>query len=152
MGHFLFNIVNFHPEFIYLFIYVVICFISVYSGLPWFVLFVLVLSHILYFCCLWVFWVFPVHFCWLCLVWSLWNSHWLLAGFLFSECSCGLCWVPWYSFSLFCWSLNLCIHFLHFPLVPLLICYWGKMVSILFPSSLHTTWWCYCPCTVCNLV
>jgi hypothetical protein len=26
------------------------------------------------------------------------------------------------------------------------------MVSILFPSSHHSTLCCYCPCTVCNLV
>jgi hypothetical protein len=26
------------------------------------------------------------------------------------------------------------------------------MVSILFPSSHHSTWCCHCPCTVYNLV
>jgi hypothetical protein len=37
-----------------------------------------------------------------------------------------LCWVPWYSFSLLCWSLDLGICFLHFPLIPVLICCWGE--------------------------
>jgi hypothetical protein len=40
-------------------------------------------------------WVPPIHFGWPCLVTSVWNSYWLLAEFLFSECSCGLCWLPW---------------------------------------------------------
>jgi hypothetical protein len=61
-------------------------------------------------------------------------------------------WVPWYNFSLFCWNLNLGICFLHFPLIPVLIHYWGEMVSILFLSSHHSTWCYYCSCTVCNLV
>jgi hypothetical protein len=83
----------------------------------------------------------------------LWNSLWLLAGFLLSDCSCVLRWVLWYSLSLFCWSLNVGICFLHFPPVPVLTTYWGgKMVSIFFLSSHHSTWCCYCPCTVCNLV
>jgi hypothetical protein len=47
-------------------------------------------SHILVFCCLWISWMPPVHFGRPCLESSLWNSHWLLAGFLLSECSCGL--------------------------------------------------------------
>jgi hypothetical protein len=96
--------------------------------------------------------VSPVHFCWSCLVSSLWNSHWLLSGFLFSGCSCGISWVPWYSFSLFCWSLNLGIHFLHFPLVPILIYYWGKNgfhPFSIFPSFLLVL---FQSSTVCNLV
>jgi hypothetical protein len=40
------------------------------------------------------------------------------------RCSCGLHWVPWYSLSLFCWSLSL--HFLHFPLNPVLIYFRGE--------------------------
>jgi hypothetical protein len=100
----------------------------------------------------WISWVSPVPFAWPYPVSSLWNSYLLLAGFLISECSCGLHWVPWYSFSLFCWSLNLGICHLHIPLVPILIWSWGKMVSILFPSSHHSTWCRYCPCTVCNLL
>jgi hypothetical protein len=28
----------------------------------------------------------------------------------------------------------------------------GRIVSIFFPSSHHSTWCCYCPCTACNLV
>jgi hypothetical protein len=51
--------------------------------------------------------------------------QWLLAGFLLSWYSCGLCWVPWHNLSLFCWSLQLDIHFLHFPLNPVLI-YFGE--------------------------
>jgi hypothetical protein len=48
---FLFNIVYFHPEFIYLFIYCVLCFTLVFIQY-FYSLFVLVLSQILYFCCL----------------------------------------------------------------------------------------------------
>jgi hypothetical protein len=66
-------------------------------------------------------WVPPVHFGWPCLVTSPWNSQWLLAIFLLSVCSCGFFWVPWHSLSLFCWSPELGISFLHFPLNPVLI-------------------------------
>jgi hypothetical protein len=38
-----------------------------------------------------------------------------------SGCSCGLHWVPWDSLPLFCWSLELGIHFIYFPLNPVLI-------------------------------
>jgi hypothetical protein len=35
-------------------------------------------------------------------------------------------WILWHSLSLFCWSHDLSICFLHFPLVPVLIYYWGE--------------------------
>jgi hypothetical protein len=54
------------------------------------------------------------------------NSQWLLAGFLFSGCSCGLPWVPWHSLSLFCWSLEVGICFLHFLLNHVLIYFLGE--------------------------
>jgi hypothetical protein len=41
-------------------------------------------------------------------------------------CSCGLHWVPWYSLSLFCWSLDRGIHFLHFALNPILLYFGGR--------------------------
>jgi hypothetical protein len=44
--------------------------------------------------------------------------------------SLGLC----HSLFSFCWSLDLGICFLHFPLVPVLICYWGGKW---FPSFFH---------------
>jgi hypothetical protein len=94
---------------------------DVYLGILWLHLFVFMFSHIFYFCCLGISWVPPLHFGWPCLVTSLWNSHWLLAEFLLSGCSCGPHWVPWYSLSLFCWSLDLAVCFLHFPLNPVLI-------------------------------
>jgi hypothetical protein len=100
----------------------------------------------------WISWVSPVCFGWPGPVSLPWNSQWLLAGFLLSVCSCGLPWVPWHTLSLFCWSLELDIHFLHFPLNPILIYFWGKMVSIPFLSSHCSIWCCFCPWSVCNLV
>jgi hypothetical protein len=97
-------------------------------------------------------WGSPVHFGWSCLVISPWNSQWFLAGFLLSECSCGLHCVPCDCLSLFCCGLELGIHFLHFPLNPVLIYFWGGMVSIPLLSSHYSTWCCFCPCSVCNLV
>jgi hypothetical protein len=122
--HFLFNIVNFHPKFIYLSIYGVLCFtlVSILAPISSFICFC-VFSYS-YFCCLGMSWVPPVCFDWPCLVTSVWNFHWLLAGLLISGCSCGLHWVPWYSLSLFYWSLDLGVHFLHFPLNPLVIYFW----------------------------
>jgi hypothetical protein len=52
MSHLLFNIVKFHPEFIYFSLWCSLFHFGVYSGLLWFLLFVLVLSHIIYFFCL----------------------------------------------------------------------------------------------------
>jgi hypothetical protein len=122
MGHFLFNIVNFHFYFIYLFI--------VFSVSLWCLLrapmssFIFSVSSLFFiFLCLGISWV---PFDWPCLVTSPWNSHWLLAGFLFSECSCRHCWVPWHHLSLFCWSLELSVHFLQFPLNPVLNYFGGK--------------------------
>jgi hypothetical protein len=43
---------------------------------------------------------------------------------------------------LFCWSLKLGIHFLPFPLNPVSNYFWGRMVSIPFSSSHHSTWYC----------
>jgi hypothetical protein len=76
---------------------------------------------------------------------------------LFAECllsgfSCKLHWIPWYSLSLFFWSLDLGICFLYFPLNPILIYFWGRMVSIPFLSSHYSTWYCFCPWSMCNLV
>jgi hypothetical protein len=56
------------------------------------------------------------------------------------------------QFIFFCWSLDLCICFLHFPLVPVLIYYWGKVISLFFSSSHNCPYCYYCPCTVCNSV
>jgi hypothetical protein len=94
--------------------------------------FIFVFSHILYFCCLGISWVTPLYFGWPCLVTSLWHSHWLLAEFLILDCSFGPLWVPCYSLSLFCWSLDLAICFLHFPLNPLLIYFLGRKIYIPF--------------------
>jgi hypothetical protein len=80
-----------------------------------------VFSHSLYFSPLGISWVPPVHFGWPCLATTLWNSHWLLVGFLLS----GLHWVPWYSWSLFSWSLGLSIHFIHFALNPAVLYFLG---------------------------
>jgi hypothetical protein len=41
-------------------------------------------------------------------------------------------WVPWHHLSLFCWSPELSICFLLFPLNPVLNYFWGGMVSIPF--------------------
>jgi hypothetical protein len=111
-----------------------------------------VFFHILYFCCLGILWVPPLYFGWPCLVTSLWNSHWLLAKCLLSGCSCGPYWVPWYNLSLLCWSLDLAICFLHFPLYPVLIYLEGRVVSISFSSSYNSTWYCFCLCSMCNSV
>jgi hypothetical protein len=111
-----------------------------------------VFSHILYFCCLGISWEPPVCFGWPCLVTSLWNYHWLLAGFLFLGCSCVLHWVPCYSLFLFCCSLDLGICFLHFPLNPLLIYFEGRMVSIPFSCSHRSTLCCFCPWSMCILI
>jgi hypothetical protein len=46
--------------------------------------------------------------------------------FLWAHC------VLWHSLSLFCWSLDLGICFLHFPLVPVLIYCWGEISFPLF--------------------
>jgi hypothetical protein len=94
------------------------------------------------FWCLWISWVPLVCFGLSCLVTSPWNSRWLLAGFLLWECSCGHYWFPWYCLSLFCWSPELGIHFLHFPLNPVLIYFRGENFFIPFQSSHRSTWYC----------
>jgi hypothetical protein len=71
----------------------------IYLGLLWVHVFVFVSYHILYFFCLGISWVPPVHFSWPCLVTATWNSQQLFERFLLSECSCGLHWVPWSSLS-----------------------------------------------------
>jgi hypothetical protein len=52
------------------------------------------------------------------------------------RCSCGPHWVPCYSLSLFCWSLDLAIHFFQFPLNPVLIHFLenGSHPFFIFPS------------------
>jgi hypothetical protein len=58
-------------------------------------------------------------------VMSPWNSQWLLAGFLLWDCSYrhhGFLGIIY----LFCWSPELGIHFLHFPLNPVLNYFWGE--------------------------
>jgi hypothetical protein len=103
-----------------------VCSVSVWClfTLLWFHLFVSVFSHILEFCFLGISWVSC--FGWPCLVTSLWNSHWFPVWFLLSGCSCGLRCVPWYGLSLFHWSLDLGIHFLHFTLNPVLLYFCGE--------------------------
>jgi hypothetical protein len=91
--------------------------------LLWVHLFVYVSSCIFYFWCLGISWV---HFGWPCLVTSSWNSQWLLTGFILWEYSCRYCWGLWCHLSLFCWSLELDIHFLHFPLNPILNYFRGE--------------------------
>jgi hypothetical protein len=73
-----------------------------------------------------------------CLVILSSNAQWLLAGFLLSGCPCGHRWVPWCCLSLFCWSLELGIHFRHIPLNPVLNYIWGvNSFHSFFISSLH---------------
>jgi hypothetical protein len=46
------------------------------------------------------------------------------------------------SFFLVCWSKELSVHFLHFPLNPVLNYFGGRMVFIPFSSSYHSTLYC----------
>jgi hypothetical protein len=87
-------------------------------------------SHILYFSCLRFSWVPPVCFDWPRLLTSPWNSQWLLAGYLLSECFCGLCWVPCHGLSLSCWSLELGM----FSSFPYESCIKLFLVGAWFPS------------------
>jgi hypothetical protein len=65
---------------------------------------------------------------------------------------CGLCWVPWYSLSLFCFSLDLGICFLHFTLNPVLLYFWVENGFSPFFSSCFSTRYHFYLWTTCTLV
>jgi hypothetical protein len=60
--------------------------------------------------------------------------------------------ILWHSLSLFCWSLDLAICFLHFPLNPVLINFGGKNGFHPFSSSHISTLCHFFLWTMCNLV
>jgi hypothetical protein len=153
MGPFLFNIVNFCPYFIYLYL---LCPVSL-----WY-LFKASMSSFICFCVFsyslfllsWNFLSASYTFC-------LTMSSIIAMKFSVISCSissfricCEFHWVPWDSLSLFCWSLELIFHFLHFPLNPVLIYFFGEGRTISIPfSSSHPSNWCgFCPWSMCNLV
>jgi hypothetical protein len=104
------------------------------------------------FCCLGISCVFPLYFGWPCLVTSLWNSHWLLTGFLHSCCSCGPNWVHWYTFSLFCWTLILAFCFSSYPSESCAYLFLGENGFHPFFISHYSSWYCFCLCSMCNSV